>query len=53
MSADCYSIHGCSKSIQNYILESMLAVYKEDVYNQINNSELLAIQCHKTRDVMN
>ena len=31
----------------------MLAVCKEEIYNQIKNSEFLAIQCDETTDVTN
>ena len=31
----------------------MLAVCKEEIYNQIKNSDFLAIQCDETTDVTN
>lgn len=36
---------GTSNSVINYILGSMLAVCKEEIYDQIKNFDFLATQC--------
>ena len=44
---------GTSKTIQNEILDSMLAICREEIKEQINKSDFLAIQCDETTDISN
>lgn len=45
--------HGTSNSVQNEILESMSAICCQEITDQINDSEFLAIQIDETTDITN
>ncbi|CAH1961462.1 unnamed protein product [Acanthoscelides obtectus] len=42
---------GISKTVQNEILDSMLEVCQQEIRQQINAAEFLAIQCDETTDI--
>ncbi|CAH1988766.1 unnamed protein product [Acanthoscelides obtectus] len=42
---------GTSKTVQNEILDSMLEVCQQEIRQQINAAEFLAIQCDETTDI--
>nr|CAI5844592.1 unnamed protein product [Callosobruchus analis] len=44
---------GTSKTIQNEILDSMLEVCRNEIREQINNADFLAVQCDETSDISN
>lgn len=44
---------GTSKTVQNEILDSMLAVCQDEIKEQIEQNDFLAIQCDETTDVSN